>query len=627
MIRRKFDHIDISKDFENRQKKYEIQSLDNKNLMKDPDFKSLNLEELENFYIDKTSEEEIEKLLDINQKVLVSGIKKETLLAEIILSELIDKHFEDEKVHPKLKDKMSLIHNNLIHNLPIQKRDLFETFPQYFREEIGSLTEEERLLFPMRKSTFIHYESGLISTEGLTKDNEYLAKETYNLKRNEMKIYNHFLEKRLYEKYKIFIKQAIEDWGWADEKVYFNAIRNKDEENLTFGERLILNELKEIELIDEELACLEEARQMIEFENLFKLDVGFPISSELRKELEQRINYSLKYRTYNIEDTILIPYNDREIPDIMDVLRNDKSFDIDELIRMDKEFYLKLINSGLAIEKIQVEEKNHDKIKKVNLVSNSIKEYLKPNEPQLLSNAGAVPLDYLEEGFMGYLPAPGRIHIDEYYKTLFLNEENSKRYDFNYWVNYYDVDAAVFRNIVNYVYFPVTDSVNPSEINRIIYFKDPEYEERRKMISSMNTQEYDDYMKNTQERPELEELKRLDYLKHIEMSTEPRITKRTVIYDAIEHEKVMENPLLYSDVMKAVDDQIFKVTKEIGQSGKLDVDPDLRLRIEKMKDIKRLENIRSLEYNEHMNIKDNLENKIEKEDLLKLVNEEKNKQI
>lgn len=364
VIRRKFDHIDVSKDFENRQKKYEIQSLDNKNLIKDPDFKSLNLEELENFYIDKTSEEEIEKLLDINQKVMVSGIKKETLLAEIILSELIEKHFEDEKIHPKLKNKISLIHNNLIHNLPIQKRDLFEAFPQYFREEIGSLTEEERLLFPMRKSTFINYDNGLISTEGLNKDNEYLAQETYNLKRNEMRIYNHFLEKRLYEKYRIFIKQAIEDWGWADEKVYFNAIRNKDEENLTFGEQLILNELKEIELIEEEIHCLEEARLMIEFENQFKLDVGFPISAELRKELEDRLSYAMKYRTYNIEDTALIPLNDKETPDIMDVLRNDKSFDIDELIRIDKEFYKKLINSGLAIEKMQVEEKNHDKIKK-----------------------------------------------------------------------------------------------------------------------------------------------------------------------------------------------------------------------------------------------------------------------
>lgn len=228
---------------------------------------------------------------------------------------------------------------------------------------------------------------------------------------------------------------------------------------------------------------------------------------------------------------------------------------------------------------------------------------------------------------MGYLPAPGRIHIDEFYKTLFLNEENSKRYDFNYWVNYYDVDPTVFRNIVNYVYFPVQDSVNPSEVNRIIYFKDPEYEERRKMISSMNTQEYDDYMKNTQERPELEELKRLDYLKHIEMSTEPRITSRTVVYDAIEHEKLIENPLLYSDVMKAVDDQIFKVTKEVGISGKLDIDPDLRLRIEKLKDIQRLENIRNLEYSEHIKTKDNLDNKIENENLLQLVNEEKNKQI
>ncbi len=151
VIIRKFKDIDISKDFELRQQRYQLQSLDEKNLTKEPTYENMSLDDIENFYVDKVAEEEIEKRLDVNQEVIVSGIKKEVLLNEIILTEFLDKHFPDEKAHPKILENMQKIHYSLLHNVPISKKELFETFPQYFTEEIGSLTEDERQNFPMRK--------------------------------------------------------------------------------------------------------------------------------------------------------------------------------------------------------------------------------------------------------------------------------------------------------------------------------------------------------------------------------------------------------------------------------------------------------------------------------------------
>lgn len=601
--KRTYKNIDISKDFDLRNKIYNEQSLINKNLKSDLKIDEMSFEDLENFYIEKVAEEEIQSKLDINQKVIIHGIKKEVLLNDIILSDFTDRHYEDDKIHPQVKEKISIIHNALIHSLPISKRDLFESFPHYFKEEIESLTNEERQLFPMRKSGFVYYNGKSsvdfgFSTVGLRLDNHRLGIYSFNKKIQEMEIYSHFFDKQINEKYRIFIKQAIEEWGWANKELYIKSIFDKKEENLTFIEKHIKEDIIERDLIDEEIFILKEARNLKMLEDLKNIELGFPINPELKKLIDEKNQFMYKYRMYDMEDTVLLPVElDSPPPDIMTVLRNDKNFDVDSIINSDKERYEKLINCGFAIEEKDLNEKNDDVIRKVNLLSNSLSEYMKQPSPILLPNGGAVALDYLEEQFAGELPARGRINVEEYYKTLLLNEENSKIYNFNYWVDYYEVDSIVLRNIFNYVYFPIQDKNNPSEINRVVYFKDYEYEERRKLISSMSNDEYDEYINSTSERPELEELKRLDYLKYIETANEPRITNRTVVFDALEEDIKNDNPYLYSDVMISVNKQINSIVQKDSSFEKIEVDADLIEKIRKQKEVERLGEIRrSIEY-------------------------------
>jgi len=249
--------------------------------------------------------------------------------------------------------------------------------------------------------------------------------------------------------------------------------------------------------------------------------------------------------------------------------------------------------------------------RKFDIVSRVVKQVPLTNHGNI-PNAGAVQLDILEEVHLGHLPSEHRIHIEEYYKVLFLNEENHAKYDFEFWNKYFDIDPNTLRNIFNYVYFPVSDYEKPGEVNRILYFKDKEYEERRKLISKMSMEEYNEYLQQTEERPEIAETKRLEYLQNIKLAQEPRITKNTIVYDKDELNKKIDAPLAFSDNMKAIDKKIAEISKGYleAHSHTTQIEADVLRRIEEMQQISRLEKIRTLNTIEHQKIK---EEKIENE--------------
>ena len=185
---------------------------------------------------------------------------------------------------------------------------------------------------------------------------------------------------------------------------------------------------------------------------------------------------------------------------------------------------------------------------------------------------------------MGQLPYEGRILIEEYYKALYLNDENPETYNINYWQDYFKVSTQTLRNIFNYVFFPIPDEKNPSDVGKILYFKDAELANRRKLISHMTGDEYKDYLANTEMRPELEELKRLDYIKYQVTADEPRISERTVPHTIEELDDSLEGYLTKSPIMKEIDSNITNYVKAtIEGKGGLELDKDVRMALEQIK--------------------------------------------
>jgi hypothetical protein len=197
-------------------------------------------------------------------------------------------------------------------------------------------------------------------------------------------------------------------------------------------------------------------------------------------------------------------------------------------------------------------------------------------------------LDYYEEKLLGNIPTEGRILVEEYYKALYMNDGDPEKYNFPYWVEYFKVSNVTLRNAFNYIFFPIPDPNNPTEIGKVLHFKDIELQERRKLIAEMSTDEYKSYLENTDERPELQEIKRLDYIKYQKSAKSARISDRTIPTTDEDLEDLVDFGLIKSDVIRDIDKKIGEfVSNKIEHQG-LILDKDIKLKLEEIREKRKL---------------------------------------
>jgi hypothetical protein len=519
----------------------------------------------------------------VYNKIILSDLQKSCIQVTIRTHEFFDKNFEEAQLHPEVRKNLEVIDYHMKYNLPIEKRILFETVPELFKYEIGQLTDEERLKYRNRRIEIIANDGVLTKSDQV--ESALINKEYMIDKILEMKLYLHWQQQEFTERYKTYLNQAI-SWGWGSVNEYLYAITIKDKDKLTVMEKTMLEELTEFEQVKEEIMTLEEVHYNAEQ----PLQIPFPMSEKLKAEYIETYKHFKKYRTVNLLDTYIIPRPKYE-DSFMDRLRKLPHHDIDEEIKLSNEKYKKLVNSGMPVKGRDMNAKDPEVIRMVNIVSQAVKK----DDPLqgLEQGKREMPVDYLEEFIMGQIPTDGRILVEEYFRLLHVNNEDPEKYNFTYWEKYFNVSKITLRNIFNYVFFPIPDANDNKEVGKILYFKDFEYAERRKLIADMSSEEYNKYLEETQTRPELQELKRLDYIEYQKTATEPRISDRTVLIDDIELDERIDKPLLYSDVIKEIDERISKLVKEqveslSGDVSKTYLEKDIQLQIENLK-IKRIE--------------------------------------
>jgi len=224
--------------------------------------------------------------------------------------------------------------------------------------------------------------------------------------------------------------------------------------------------------------------------------------------------------------------------------------------------------------------------KLINIVSQAVKVH--PITGDLKKGPTEFSLDYYEERLLGNLPTEGRILVEEYYKALYLNDQDPENYNFSYWLDYFKVSNVTLRNAFNYVFFPIPDENNPTEVGKILHFKDFEFANRRKMIAEMSKEEYKEYLEKTEERPELNEIKRLEYINLQTSAKQSRITERTIPTLDEEIEDNLEKTLINSEIIREIDNKIAEfVSLQIEEKG-LVLDADVKLRLDEIKEKRKM---------------------------------------
>jgi len=278
---------------------------------------------------------------------------------------------------------------------------------------------------------------------------------------------------------------------------------------------------------------------------------------------------------------MFVPYEIPETDTFENRLKNLIHHNVIELVEKSKKEYQLLIDSGRPVTARDRDTKDLDLIEKIRIISQAVK----PVPPPIIHKDNfSLPMDYYEEGLLGNLPTEGRILIEEYYKTLYLNDQDTEKYNFTYWERYYKVDKQTLRNIFNYVFFPIPNANDKSEVGKVLFFQDSEFAKRRKMLSDMTSDEYKEYLEKSDEKPELQEVKRLDYIEFQSTLNEPRVTERSYPIDEQELEKQLDNPLKYSAIIREIDTKINEIVSMKLEKSQ-EIDRDLQLKLEEYKTI------------------------------------------
>lgn len=201
--------------------------------------------------------------------------------------------------------------------------------PEMFVYEIGKLTDDERSRFRRRRFE-------LFSNDGVILIGEQyqmaLLNQTYEQdKIQEMKLYAYFQRMEFKQRYETFLCQAKE-WGWDHLGEYIHSIKVRDKNSLTSIEKIMLEEILELDQIEEEILTLEKALQFKEE----PVVLPYPMDEKDKREFLRKLEYVNKFKTMNILDTPIIPYQFPE-ETFDDRLRKIPGIDIDEEIRICKQ--------------------------------------------------------------------------------------------------------------------------------------------------------------------------------------------------------------------------------------------------------------------------------------------------
>ncbi len=146
----------------------------------------------------------------------------------------------------------------------------------------------------------------------------------------EMRMYVYYQRGEFIRNYNIFLQQALE-WGWESIAEYVHSLKVKDEKSMTTFEVIMAEELKEIDLVEQEMYLLEQAHKLKEPDDI----LPFPMDERMKLQWLSRIEHFKKFHTVDVMDTEIIPWElHQETFD--DRLRNLEGVDIDEEIRLCK---------------------------------------------------------------------------------------------------------------------------------------------------------------------------------------------------------------------------------------------------------------------------------------------------
>lgn len=488
---RKYEHVDVSKDFERRQKGY---SAERQKMLKDiyqvhgkellDDYGKIRNELILNS--ETTDLVELGESSDLHSKFLVSGVRKMCVLGIIKYHQLNHNLFEDSKLHPESQKKLEELHYLVEHNLPVEKELLFNMVPELFRYEINKLPIEDQALFELQKKAFTRADGEILQVDvdgnskefsGETEFDKILTMEHYLLDQS-MDIFN---------LYKNDIEKYLTDKNYANFGSYFKQLEVMDSENRLPWENAFMQDVQELRTIKEDIRAL--TAKFMDPTNKPIVLPNWIHTDRMKDKYISDVKYINKYCTIDIRDTVLIPPPPNTGPSFEERLRIATGDKLDEFLDRDNQQFIKDANARKPITLKDINEKDESLIQRMNIVAQAVE----VEDPPLSAPDQDQLYNTMREGIQGISSQDHRILIDEVYKVLYLNNEDPETYNVQFWAKHFKIEPAAIRNIFNYLAYPITDPMN-KDIKRILFFIDIDMVKHREKLTDLTREDYIAYL-------------------------------------------------------------------------------------------------------------------------------------
>jgi hypothetical protein len=119
----------------------------------------------------------------------------------------------------------------------------------------------------------------------------------------EMKMYLMLQETNFANKYQPFFQQA-KSWGWFDTQTYLKALMMKEHDKMSIVEKLIFDDMKEIDLMYDEVLMTEQSMGELQEEP----EAPFPLVGKFKEQYIAAYNYAMKFRRVEFADTVFCPH-------------------------------------------------------------------------------------------------------------------------------------------------------------------------------------------------------------------------------------------------------------------------------------------------------------------------------
>lgn len=431
---------------------------------------------------------ELGESYDLKSKYLIGGVRKMCILGVIKYHQLSHHLFEDSTLHPESQKKLEELHYLVEHNLPVEKELLFTMVPELFRYEINQLQAQDRLLFPTDSKAFSRADGHVLEADAALNKQELEVNEDKMIAK--LMYMEHYVldqSRDIFNTYKENIGEYLARNNYSDFYSYYNQLKVMDEDKMLPWEKSLIQEINELKGIKEDIKAL---WAKVHSDILDSTEVPkWVITDKSKKMFKEILEYAIKYQTLDIRDTILIPPTPNTGPSFDERLRIATGGKIDDFIETDRLEFKRLANERMPIEKKDINDKDDNLIRKMNIVAQAV---VIEDPPLSVPDPDDI-LEEMKEGMYGLLSQDHRILRDEIYKVLFLNNQNPEVYNVQFWSRHFKIDPAAIRNMFNYLAYPIVDQKSKTVV-KILYFIDMDIVKNREKLQDLTRDDYSNYL-------------------------------------------------------------------------------------------------------------------------------------